>query len=85
MGNAPVCACANGFVQVGSQCLPCHPNCAQCSDTTNFNCPVCDTSAYQFGSGLCLSSCPYGYKEDKVYHLCHFDTDKLTQPKLMLE
>lgn len=65
--------------------LACHENCATCMDVTNFNCPVCDTKAYLFGTGLCLGSCPYGYKEDQVYHLCHFDTKKLTQPKLMLD
>lgn len=69
---------------MGNQCLPCHPNCATCLDTTNFNCPVCDTKAYLFGSGLCLGSCPYGYKEDLVYHMCHFDTNKLTKPQLQL-
>lgn len=84
VGVPPVCACAAGYVQVGSQCKVCHENCATCDDTTNFNCPVCDTAAYMFGSGLCLKACPYGYKEDQTYHLCHFDTTKLTQPQLQL-
>jgi hypothetical protein len=88
VGVAPVCACAIGYVQIGSSCLSklppiitptgCNSNCTTCLDTTNQLCPVCASDAYHFGNGLCLSSCPYGFMEDSQYHLCFFDVEALT-------
>ncbi len=45
---------------------------------------MCDTKAYLYGSGLCVSSCPYGFMEEPKYHLCHLATEELTKPVMML-
>eukprot|EP00347_Sterkiella_histriomuscorum_P023935 403332874 len=80
IGTPPTCNCAAGYLEQTSQCTACHSNCATCLDTTNSNCPVCSATAYLYAGKSCLSECPYGYLKDSIYHLCHFQTQKLIQP-----